>query len=747
MTECSAVGSGGLGCAVGRRVRRFLSLWLPGLLGFWLCQALPVSAAPYEVEPEAAGELDLLALAEEGAISRETLAALLALRRAGVDPRLATRATLYGLPGLTYADVDVLLQARTRRGAARGRGAGTSSGPAVEGLGSAGARGFVVGSESPRGLLEEEEQRLAAFLVRREPGRLAGDARLVMAFAASDPLRPPVALQVRAEGLIGLRAGVLLSLARRWLGTLRRDAQRGAFVVEAPGAAVLLPKFYAHWMGERASVLAGTYRLGFGQRLTLDTTALPSPEGFLPDDGVRPPGALERECLVGGTGCEPEARRSEVTPDFNWDEGFRGLVGTVRGPVGTGAELSLTGFGSYQLRSLARHAVMDRSACGDSRAACRAPDVWVPLSGSRVEKLTARTLPGVFDEWAGGGNATLSLSPRTHVGLTGWAARPVWTLEGARLDFQPSARYPAGGGFGAVGLDAAWGRGAVDLFFEGTRSFDAAPEGGGGFGAVQRTVLSGARHEVEVALRYYGRDFANPYSGATSGPDALEGLRVRNELGARVRYLQREQGAWRVRGQVDAWMLPADGALPGTAGTAQLRASARVDWLVWPLFQPSLQAEVRDSGLGAEGACSAAAEGDSVPEDPCSRGRYGVLARVRSEVADGVTVGVQYGHARVQEPGAGGPRYDGQAVLDVRFRPVDSVRLGGRLVWKDEDLSERSRLRQELRAAMDASWAAHDAVTARARYAWVLDLKDARTARVPPDPPRHLFHLELETRF
>jgi hypothetical protein len=94
-----------------------------------------------------------------------------------------------------------------------------------------------------------------------------------------------------------------------------------------------------------------------------------------------------------------------------------------------------------------------------------------------------------------------------------------------------------------------------------------------------------------------------------------------------------------------------------------------------------------------------------------------------------------------------GPRYDGQAVLDVRLRPVDSVKLGGRLVWKDEDLSERSRLRQELRAAVDASWAAYDTVTARARYAWVLDLKDARAARVPPDPPRHLFHLELETRF
>ncbi|MFP2931645.1 hypothetical protein ACLESO_41960, partial [Pyxidicoccus sp. 3LG] len=516
-----------------------------------------------------------------------------------------------------------------------------------------------------------------------------------------------------------------------------------ALVVDAPGAAVLLPKFHVQWSGARASVLLGTYRLGFGQRLTLDTTALPAPDGFLPDDGVRPPGALERECLVGGTGCEPEERLSEVTPDFGWDEGFRGIAGTVRGPVGRDSVLSLTGFGSYQLRSVQRHAVRDRSVCGDAPGACRAPDVLVPLSGSRVEKLTARTLPGAFNEWAGGGNATLSLSPRVQLGVTGWAARPVWAVDGATLDFQPSARYPAGGGFGAVGLDAAWGHGPVDLFFEGARSFDSAPEGGGGFGALQRTVLSGEQRELELALRYYGRDFANPYSGAHSGPDALEGLRVRNELGARVRYLQREEGAWRVRGQVDAWTLPADGSVPGTAGALHLRASARADWLMGSLFQPSLQVDLRDSGHGARGGCSVAEEAEP---DACSSGRYGLIVRARSEVTESVTVAAQYGHARVEEPRQARPRYDGQAVLDVRLRPSESLRLSARLAWKDEDLSERTRLRQELRTVLDASWAASDAVTARTRYAWVLDLKDAAGARVPPDPPRHLFHLELETR-
>ncbi|WP_426756629.1 hypothetical protein [Myxococcus sp. Y35] len=702
-------------------VRRVL--WMGWWLGWWLAGVSPALAAPYEVEPEAVGAQDLLALVEEGAISGETLSALLALHRTGVDLGLATRATLYGLPGLSYTDVDALLRTR--------------------------AEGSVAGGRLKGALTEDVSRRLAPFLASRTSGRVSGDARLMAAFAASDGLPPPLALQVRAQGLANLRVGLLATLARRSLGPLRRDARRRAFVVEAPGPGVMLPKLYVQWTGERASLLAGTYRLGFGQRLTLDTTALPSPDGFLPDDGVRPPSGLERECLVGGAGCEPEARLSDVTPDFRWDESFRGVAGTVRGPVGAGAELSLTGFASYQSRALPRYAVLDRASCPSPSASggCKAPDVWVTMPGGREQKLTARTLPGAFHEWAGGGNATLSSSSRGQVGVTGWVARPVWGQGGAPLDFQPNARYPAGGAFGALGFDAAWGQGALDLFFEGARSFDAAPGGGGGFGAVQRTVLSGKARELELSFRYYGRGFANPYSGAPSGPDALEGLRVRNELGARVRYLHRNEGLWRLRGQVDAWVLPADGAVAGSAGTLHARASARGDLLAWPGFQPSLQVELRDSGVGGTGACGASLALDPDAADLCVSARQGVIARVRSEVTEGLSLSLQYGHARVRAPETKGLRHDAQAVFDVRAQPGAALKLHGRLVWKDEDLSERSRLRQELRAALDVTWVASSLVSARGRYAWVLDLKDARVARVPPDPPRHLFHLELETRF
>ncbi|WP_233612196.1 hypothetical protein [Corallococcus sp. AB045] len=676
-----------------RRVRSVLvCVWL-----FLLGLPFTALAATYEVEPEDTGEQALFSLREDGAITAETLSALLVLRRSGVDPAHASRASLYALPGLTYARVD----------------------------------GFTASG----GLTPEERRRLAPFLTTSTPERVTGDARLLTAFAASDPVLPPLALQVRVAGPEGWRVGLLTSLTRRRLGSVHRDANRRALVAEAPGVSVVVPKFHGQWTGERASVLVGSYRLGFGQRLTLDTTGLPTPDGFLPDDTVRVPGGVERWCFLGEGACTPEERDADVTPDFQWDEGFRGVVGTVR----TSSGVSVTGFGSYQSRSLLSHALMERTSCEGT--ACKAPAVWLAGTGAPMGRVVSRTLPGVFHEWAGGGHAAMAWTRRAQVGMTAWGARPVWSVEGATLDFRSTAGYPAGGAFGAVGVDGAWGLGPVDLFVEAARTFDATPGGGGGYGALQRTVVADTSKELELSLRAYGRGFANPYTGAMSGPDELEGSRARNEVGARVRYLHRVEGALRLRGEVDAWTLPADGAAVGSAGTVNLRASARVDWRAHALFQPSLWAEYRDKDVGVAGDCF-----DGSGEDPCSGSLLRITARVKAELHDAVSVAAQYAHARVDDPVNRGVREDAHAVVEAQVRPCDAVRLRGRAVWKDEDLSTRNRLEQAFRTTLDASWTA-DAVTTRARYAWVVDLKDARGARTPPDAPRHLFALEVETRF
>lgn len=695
------------------RVQRARGVWTRRhLLRFALWAVLaapPARAASYEPEPDAEGELDLEAQEEDGRLLEEELAALLEREAARVDLEAATREELYGLPGLTYARVDALLREREAGGTAEGA------------------------------LSPEELRRLAPYL--RHHGEASGALRWVAAYGVGDGLPPPVVLRARVEGVEGFRGGVTASLTRRRLGEVRAATRAGALMAEAPGTALVLPKLYVQWTGARASVLVGTYRLGFGQRLTLDTTSQPTPDGFLADDSVQAKTGVERRCQF-AEGC---AEEGDVTPDFRWTEGFRGAVGTVRVPLEDGASLSLTGFGSYQSRALSQYELLGVSACGQGKT-CRAPEVWLAQEGrASGVRFMSRTLPGVVRELAGGGHAALAFSPRAHVGLTGWMARPAWAVEGMALDFQPSSRYPAGGAFGAFGLDAAWGAGPVDLFAEVAHSVDSTPGGGGGLGAVQRTVLGDETQELELTLRYYGRDFANPYSGAVSGPDEYEGLRVRNELGARLRYVYRDREAWRLRGDVDVWTLPSDGAVPGSAGTTNLRASARVDYVGWAAFQPSLWVEHRNKDLARNGR-GQCFEGSAT--EPCAGEQYRVAARVRVAVDDALAVAVQYQHTLVDSQRLPDRfQQDGRAVLDVLYRPGPSLRLRGRVSWSDEDLSDASRPAQALRTTLDVSWAARDGLTARARYELGLDLTDAASARTPPDPPRHQFRLELESHF
>ncbi len=700
------------------------SACLPALLIVWnLLAPSGARAEPYDVELSVSDEAELRALYEDGVLSEEAFATLLEVLRTGVDLGTATREGLYTLPGLTWAQVDALLAYRAR----------------AEGLG------------APEALVEagvltaEQLRRLRPFLVGAEGGarRVSGRVRLLTAYAAADALVPPVLLQARVEGPLGFRGGGVAELTRRRPGPVRYDSRRRALTAGLPGVALAVPKLHVTWAGEHASVLVGTYRLGFAQRLTLDTTGRPAPDGFVPDETFLAPGAPERRCMLSGTGaCSAEESQGRVTPDFGGTEGFRGVVGTVHGGV-EGVALSLTGFGSYQSRDVSSYELLDVKTR-------KTPDVLAVLPGTKVPGVTrfaSRTLPDVFHELAAGGHVTVGLSPRTRLGLTTWGSWPVWAVEGVALDFRESSRYPEGGGFGAVGVDAAWGAGPVDLFFEGARSFAGGQ--GRGFGAVQRTVLGDRARELELTLRYYGRDFANPYGRPVSSPDEFEGLRASNELGARLRYLHRtEEEAWRLSGMVDVWTPPPGSEAPGPV---QLRTSARVDYVEVPVLQPSVWVEHRNKDLGRNGPglCFEGTEGTRRGEPlPCGGEQYRLAGRLRLEATEDLTLAVQYQHTLTgSDRHPEGFQKDGSAVLDVLFRPLPTLRLHGRASWRDEDLSESTRLTQGLRTSLEVAWAVLPELGARARYELALDLKSPEGARTPPEPPQHLFRLELEGRF
>jgi hypothetical protein len=686
----------------------------PALLTTWLLLAVTgARAEPYETALSITGEADLRALYEDGVLGEEDFETLRELLRTGVDVRTASREALYALPGLTWAQVDALL-------AYRARGAGDFEPEALVGAGV---------------LTAEQLQRVRPFLTgeARAPSAVSGRLRLLTAYGAADALVPPVLLHAQAEGPLGVKGGAVFTLTRRHLEAVRYEPRRRALVAALPGVAPRVPKLHVRWEGEHASVLVGTYRLGFGQRLTLDTTGRPAPDGFVPDEGFQPPGGPERRCMLTGTGaCPVEATPGRVTPDFGWAEGFRGAAGTVRGQV-EGVALAFTGFGSHQSRDLSQYELLDTRTR-------KTPDVLAVLPGRQAPgtvRFVSRSLPDVFHELAGGGHVTVGLASRAHVGLTGWGAWPVWAVEGVGLDLQPSSRFPAGGGYGAVGADAAWGTGPVDLFLEAARSFSGQ---GGGVGAVQRTVLGDRRRELELTLRHYGRGFDNPYSRPVSSPDESEGLRASNELGARLRYLhQTEDGAWRMTGKVDVWTQP-----PGSeaSGTFHLGTSARVDYVGVPEIQPSVWVELRNKDLGQNGP------GLCFEGEDCAGEQYRVAGRVRLDVTGSLRLAAQYQHTLVgsrQRPGSF--QQDGRALLEVLVRPLPSLRLHGRASWLDEDLSENTRLTQSVRTSLEVAWDAVAGLGTRARYELVLDLKAPVGARSPPELPQHLFRLELEGRF
>jgi hypothetical protein len=187
-------------------------------------------------------------------------------------------------------------------------------------------------------------------------------------------------------------------------------------------------------------------------------------------------------------------------------------------------------------------------------------------------------------------------------------------------------------------------------------------------------------------------------------------------------------------------------------GPAHLEALARVDYVGLPELQPSVWVEHRDKDLGRderglcfEGSGGTGPDGEPIP---CAGERYRLAGRLRWAPSQALVLAVQYQHTLVDaREHSEGFRRDGRAVLDVLVRPASSLRLHGRASWRDEDLSENTRLAQTLRTSLEVAWEALAVLGLRARYEWVLDLKAPEGARTPPLPPQHLFRLEMEGRF
>ena len=694
-------------------------------------------ANDYGVFLEVESDEDLLDLLAAQEIDEEDYETLRELLEDGVDLNTATRDEIYALPNLTYADVDAILTYRQE--------AGSILDPFA-----------LVGAEV---LSADKLASIAPFLWIREPDpalfQTKGRFRYLTTLVTGDTEVPSMVLSGRVSTLKNLDVGVVGVLTRNRLSDVVYDPNRDALSAETPAPQLHVPKFYLQWETPDWHLAAGTFRIGFGQRLTFDNTTWYTPNGIRVDDTMSYNQDLTRSCKeadaeTGESPCTGEAARQYQSPDYRWTDRLRGAaVGLKSAELGTGW-MQAYAFFSYQTRSIYQYEIYDRGRCqdptDDSDPDCSAP--WVYRRQADLLTPTTRfsyhTLPDMFNELLGGGNVAYFFNRRTHVGITGYGADISWLANGIDLDFQEWSRLPYGGPFGAVGVDAAWGTGLFDLFLELAHTFDSQPEGGG-LGAILRSTFTWKKHEVEGTVRYYGTDFANPYARPISAADEHDGLRARDEAGARFRYTGKVLDL-HLRSTLDLWT-QLDDAAPKMLAT--VRADYELEsWLipgVWVWFSD------RDLAEGGHGNCYEVSfeniEGEPVP---CSGEKIQFGGQVRLIPTRTLTVTAKYQHRWLDD---GRDDFDNKfrqdmaAWLVVMFKPIEGLRLRARMRYLFEALSLDDYLEESLWLYLEAAYWYKRDFRVKLRYE-VYSWLDDRASSQDRDPnPAHWLRLELEYRF
>lgn len=777
MTEGPPRGGGGrrLGSGAGRGPWRRLGLALALAAAVWPQRA---EAVEYEifVDIDTEEELNDLLLTQQ--ISDTTYETLVELLRQGVDLDEASREGLYALPNLTYDEVDRILAYRQE--------AGRIADPADL---------VAAGVLSRRKLAA-----LAAFLLVPAPegarGSVHGLVRYRLAYVAGDRRVPPMALQARVSALSHLTVGAAALLDSRRLGAVRWDPNRDALLADPDAPRPYVPKAFAKWETPRWGVIAGTYRIGFGQRLTFDNSRRYTPNGFYLDDTIIARYDLTRGCSESAgefaqSPCSDADPR--VAPSFQIAEGLRGVAaGAKRLPLPVGW-LQAYGFWSMQNYELYQYRVYDAAACPDPNrddVECQAPQIFVARDdlAAQTTRYVQRTLPNMVDVITQGANVGWSADERTHVGLTGYGSVPRWRVEGVDLDFAPSERIPRGGPFGAVGADFSWGHRWADLFGEVSRSFDGVPQqqqGGGGFAGILRHTASWRSNEIEVSARYYDRRYANPYSRPITSRDRYQGNSGRDEIGGRVRYNGEPVERVDLRAFADVWVRQ-------STSTPRMRIFARSDVEVTPWWTPGLWLEYQSRDLGAPrfGRCTEAQTIDEIlamgntSAIVCGGQRVQVTARSRIQPIKRLYFTLQYRH-EVQNWGfpqtepsreidlndegdddirdfgdiaasldgvdrvdaLNELRQDVNAFLMIVARPVDPLRLRARVRWFWEDIADNARFEHSIWTYLEAQYTIRPWAVPKLRYDlyYYLDRRESTALRRPN--PEHWIRVQFESRF
>lgn len=713
------------------------------------------SAIPYETFIDVDDEGDLQDLFAAGDITEDTYNELLDLLTRGVDLNTADRADLYDLPNLTYEDVDAIIKFRDLQ---KGRPIDPPE------LVAAGA------------LSQEKLLAISSFLIVTKKGEdpLAahGWVRAMTRmsphdfhpYAPNDPFIPPIAIRGRFNALRHLWAGFAITNTRLDIGDPIYDPNRGALIAGPRANQLHAPKAYVRWEDDQLSVIAGTFRAGFGQRLVFDNALYYTPNGLYADDQIYYSADLSAACAESAgellvSPCLGAAGSEYVTPDFVWRDGLLGLgVGAKKLEL-TQGWMQLYGFASANRRGIYQYELVDKGKCDDphddANPDCAAPTVYVKPSGDLLDPTTRHafeTLPNVFLEKVAGANVAYYADRRSSVGLTGYAAEEQNLVNGIDLSTQEWSRIPYGNKVGAIGANFSFGRGWLDLFGEAALSFDNMPrpdpalsaaKGGGGPAVILRATATRKHEELEVVARYYSTDYINPFSRPISQPDEFEGQRARDEAGGRIRYLRYDKEL-QVRGLLDVWFNPSDKTPKVDTYVRTMVKTTPVLWLgLWERYQD------KDLARGGHDQCYDVSTDTDENGEPIPCGGRQITTFLRGQYIPDRTLQfhVQLGHYLVDDNTK--PAYmtkfrqDVSAWLIAYYFPTPDIRIRARVRYFDEAIDDNTYLERSVAALAEGRFRVRDRDSVRVRLdtKFWLDDRMATQQRVPnPELTLWLFY-------
>ncbi|MFH1532121.1 MAG: helix-hairpin-helix domain-containing protein [Pseudomonadota bacterium] len=541
-------------------MQRIASLVLSAVLLSLL--AAPAAAKEYRVPILVDTEDDILEMYYADDISVEERDLLLRLLEDPLDINEASRNELYDLPGLTYDLVDRIIAAREEKRFSR-----------------------VSNLKKIPGIAPDIYRQLQPF-VEHVPKRSAPkkgvskDVKGTFRYQITDRIRegdtdlPEMSLRGRVQGLDGFKAGFAVTLENGVGPTSWRDAiatpstpladlwkvdsgngrlqcDRGDGVYDCgPGSAAFMvfddksplerylrtdgehyrtpwPKIYVSVVRDRWRAVAGSYKIGFGQRLVLDNTGRDKPHGFIGDDSTY--------------GSESGVR---LSPDF------MGLAGSYDFALGGRLSLEVTPFFSWWRYDAYQIYLNHEDEFTGER------ESYVVVSGIPGTPYSRKhyyvTLPQAYDELLGGGNVSLKWGSRSHVGITGFGSTLGFHLGDGDTVFTTSSRYPADRTvFAAFGLDAAVEIGPdTTVFAEMAATDQLSAEA---MAAIVRAVWQRKPLEIDASVRYLGDDYDNPHARGISMSDQWLGNADRGELGLRLDASWKVAKWLRLRLGEDVW--------------------------------------------------------------------------------------------------------------------------------------------------------------------------------------------------